>query len=145
VDQNSESSVFDPDHDIPRRQVVPLPAEEVRQSQRLLVNPALAILDVLLAVALIHHSLWTRNVLLFLAAIGVLFLAFLLFRFQCLDCGDSGWYYQSGRHACAAIAERCGNGGARSAGMRPRTQYLLWVYTIVAGVIGYGVFLLAHL
>ena len=76
VDPDSSSSLFDADHDIPRRAVAPLTRHQVRVNQRLVVSPVLTILTAILAVALISHALRTRNALLFVAALFLFFFPF---------------------------------------------------------------------
>jgi hypothetical protein len=145
VDQNLESPLFDPDRDVPRRAVVPLTLEQVRGNQRLVVNPILAILAAVLAVGLIYQSIRSRNAMLFGAACGLLFCALPLFQFHCLDCGAVGWYLHSGRHVCPSIARRCVQGGPVRSGLRARTQFLLWIYALCIGLLGYAVFTVTRL
>lgn len=140
MDQNSTSTLFDADHDIPRRAVAPLSGDAVRASQRLVVNPVLAILTALLSVSLVHHALRTLNVLLFIAALGLLGCATVLFQFHCLDCGKVGWYLHSGRHVCPAVVLRCTDQHHQKAGLRHRTQYLIWIYALGIGLLGYALF-----
>lgn len=87
----------------------------------------------------------TRNSLLFVTSLALLFCALPLFQFHCLDCGQIGWYFYSGRHVCAAIVERCGQKGPQGLGLLCRTQFRLWVYAICTGLIGYLVFTLTRL
>jgi hypothetical protein len=145
LDPDLSSSLFDPDQDIPRRAVAPLTRDAVRVNQRLVISPVLTILTTFLAVFLIVHSLRTRNALLFVAAIFLFFCALSLFQFYCLDCGRVGWYLYSGRHVCPAVVERCGREHQPRIGVRPRTQFLLWLYAIFAGLLGYAVFTLTRL
>lgn len=145
VDDNSTSSLFDADQDIPRRAVAPLNRDQVRANQRLLVSPALAILTTILAVGLINYSLHTRNALLFVTAVGVLFGALALFQFHCLDCGQIGWYVYSGNHACPSVVQRCRQEARSGPGLRPRTQFILWVYAICTALLGYVLFILTRL
>jgi hypothetical protein len=145
LDPNSSPPLFDPEQDFPRRAVAPLSRQEVGWNQRLLVNPILPILTAILAVWLIYHSLRTRNVFLFVAALGLLVCALPLFQFHCLDCGAVGWYASSGRHACPAVVDRCGRAAPMRAGVRPKTQFLFWVYALWAGLVGYAVVLLMRL
>ncbi|MGC8641663.1 MAG: hypothetical protein ACP5XB_17490 [Isosphaeraceae bacterium] len=145
VDPDLSSSLYDADHDIPRRAVVPLSRDQVRLNQRLVVSPVLTILATILAVFLIHHALRTRNVFLFVAAIFLFSCGLLLFQFHCLDCGQLGWYVYSRRHVCPAVVERCGQEHQPRIGVRPRTQFLLWIYALCAGLLGYAAFMLTRL
>jgi hypothetical protein len=144
VDDDSRSPLFDPDLDTPRRSLPPLPVEAIGDYQRLVVNPLLAILGWLLAVGLIRRALWSRNIVLFGVAIHLLFWPFLLIQFHCLDCGTTGWYLQSRRHACAAVVARCGRRVFPRRGLRARTQLLIWAYVLVAGGLAFAIFALAR-
>jgi hypothetical protein len=136
--------VFDPQIDTPDElsssRVLAVPVEAVGWHQRLVVNPLVAILCSLAGVALIQHALRTRNVFLFCAAVAVLFLSFLLIQFHCRDCGATGWYLHAGHHACAAVVARWRQNVSARAGLRARTQLLIWVYVLVFGLLGYAVF-----
>ena len=89
-----------------------------------------------MAIALIYHALCTRNVGLFLAALGLLLLGFLLFQYHCLDCGSTGWYLHAKGHACGPVVDRCARRGPAARGLSARTQRLIWVYILVAAVLG---------
>ncbi len=110
VDNDPGSRVYDPlldtSLDLTRSRQAAVPIEFVGQHQRLVVNPLVAFLCGLSAALLIRHALHTRNVMLFCAGVGVLFLSFLLIQFHCRDCGSTGWYLHASRHACAAVVAR---------------------------------------
>jgi len=145
VDNDPISYVSDPDHDIPVRPRVTVSVEVIRDYQRLLVNPLLAIFDGVVSSALIYHALRTRNLALFLAATSLLLLSFLLFQYHCLDCGSTGWYLQARRHACGKVIDRCTRHEPRSRGLSVRTQRLIWVYILAAGVLGAAIMGLSRL
>ncbi len=113
------------------------PIEAVREHQRLVINPLVAILCGLAGVALIQHALRTRNVFLFGTAVGVLFLSLLLIQFHCRDCGATGWYLYANRHACPLILDRCRRNVSTPTGVRARTQLLIWSYVIIFALVGY--------
>lgn len=125
------------------RQAVPI--EFVGQYQRLVVNPLVAFLCGLSAAILIRHALHTRNVLLFCAGLGVLFLSFLLIQFHCRDCGTTGWYLHASRHACAAVVARWRQNTLLRYGLTARRQLHIWSYILVFGILGYAVFLLSRM
>lgn len=116
MDNESISTVYDADHDVPGSPRLTIPVEIVREHQRLVVNPLLAILDAVVSVCLIDHALRTRNAALFLAALGLLLLAFLLFQYHCMDCGSTGWYLHAKRHACGPVVDRCARAVLQFAG-----------------------------
>ena len=145
VDSDPISYVSDPDHDIPGAPRLTVPVEILRDHQRLVVNPLLAIFDGVVAIALIYHALRTRNLALFLAALSLLLLAFLLFQYHCLDCGSTGWYLHARHHACGPVVDRCARRGPRTRGLSVKTQRLIWVYILAAGVLGVAVMALARL
>ena len=109
-----------------------------------MVDPLVAILCSLAGVALIQHALRTRNVALFCSGVGVLCLSFLLIQFHCRDCGATGWYLHAGRHACAAVVSRWRQNVLARAGLRPRTQLLIWAYVMVFSLLGYVVFMFSR-
>jgi hypothetical protein len=137
--------LFDHDQDLAPAPRPTIAVEELTDHHRLVVNPMLAILDVVGSMALIGHAIQTRNAALFLAAVGLLLLVFLLFQFHCLDCGATGWYIHANRHACEAVLGRCTQGAARSARLSARTQRLIWVYIVVAGVLAATLMAVARL
>ena len=80
-----------------------------------------------------RHALHTRNVLLFCAGMGVLFLSFLLIQFHCRDCGSTGWYLHAHRHACAAVVARWRQDALPRFSLTARTQLLIWSYALASG------------
>jgi hypothetical protein len=148
VDNNPRSPVFDPQldtsHELASSRLTAVPVEAIGWHQRLVVNPVVAILCSLAAVALVQHALRTRNVLLFCTAVGVLFLSLLLIQFHCRDCGASGWYLLAGKHACAAVGTRWRQNVSAS-GLSARTQLLIWAYIMVFGLLGYAVYMLSRM
>ncbi len=147
VNNDSSSSLYDASLDatagVAGGRPVGLPAEQVPAHQRLLVNPLWPVLCALSAVALIQHSLRTRNVLLFCASLGVLLLSPLLAQFYCRDCGASAWLVHANTHACDAVEERYLRGAPTPAGISTRTQILLWVYVLAFGLMAWLVWRIA--
>jgi len=141
--------VFDPQldmaHELSASRLRAVPMEAVGWHQRLVVNPLVAILCTMAGVALIQHALRTRNVFLFCAGVGVLFLSLLLIQFHCRDCGATGWYLHAGKHACAAVVARWRQNVSARSGLRARTQLLIWAYVVVFGLLGYAVFALMRM
>lgn len=135
---------LDMSYEIPSSRLPAMPIEAAGWHQRLVVNPSVAILCTLAGVALIQHALRTRNVFLFCAAVGVLFLSLLLIQFHCRDCGATGWYLHAGKHACPAVVTRWRQNLSAS-GLRVRTQLLIWAYAVAFGLIGYVVFALSRM
>lgn len=148
VDNDPRPPLYDAHLDTPHQlsssRFTAVPIEAIGEHQRLVVNPLVAILCSLSGVALIQQALRTRNVVLFCTAVGVLFLSLLLIQFHCRDCGATGWYLHSGKHACAATVERWRQNLSAS-GLGARTQLLIWTYVLVFGLLGYAVVKLARL
>ncbi|MGZ3433440.1 MAG: hypothetical protein ACXWN0_17105 [Isosphaeraceae bacterium] len=149
VDNDPRSPVYDPQldasHKLSTSRLPAVPIEAIGWHQRLVVNPLVAILSTLAGVALIQHALLTRNVVLFCTAVGVLFLSLLLIQFHCRDCGTTGWYLHSSRHACAAVVARWRQNVLARSGLRARTQLLIWSYVMVFSLLGYAVFTLSRM
>ena len=102
---------YDPDLDIQPRPPSLGPTEPVEAFQRLVANPFLTFFAWLVAFGLVVQSLHRLNLALFVAGLALLFLAFLLLQFHCLDCGATGWLLR----ASAA----CLPGGHRTPPDRP--------------------------
>ena len=111
----------------------PRPAEPIDPYRRLVVNPLLAVLSVVLSQFLMRASLDAANVVLFLASTGLLGVALLLWQFHCLDCGTTDWLINVWRHACPPAVARWREG--RRGRLRfplPRTQVMLWLYLLAS-------------
>jgi hypothetical protein len=133
-----EPTLFDPELDTPRRRPQAVPVESIPACQRLVVNPFLAILGWLAAVAMIRHSMLSHNLALHLTALLWLFVPFLLIQFHCLDCRSTGWYVRAGRHICGGVFSRWVRGeGAQSRWPRLRTQLVVWLYLLAAVALFY--------
>ncbi len=149
MDNDTSSSVYDPVLDtsleLTRSRQPAVPVEFVGQHQQLVVNPLVAMLSGVSAAVLIRHGLHTRNVLLFCAGLGVLFLSFLLIQFHCRDCGSTGWYLHASRHACAAVVARWRQNVVPRYSLTAKRQLHIWSYALVFGLLGYAVFLLSRM
>jgi len=149
VDNEPRSHFFDPQLDTPHElsasRVPVVPVDAIAWHQRLVINPLVAILCTLAAVALIQHSLRTRNVLLFCAALGVMFLSLLLIQFHCRDCGATGWYLHSSSHACAAVVARWRQNISARSGLRAKTQLLIWTYVLIFALLGCAVYMVSRM
>ena len=149
MDNDPRSPLYDPQldtsHELSSSRLLAVSIEAVGWHQRLVVNPLVAILSGLGGIALIQHALRTRNVVLFGAAVGVLFLSLLLIQYHCRDCGATGWYLHAGNHACAAVVARWRRNLSARSGLRARTQLLIWTYVMVFGLLGYAVFSLSRM
>jgi len=95
------------------------------------VNPLLAVLDWLVALAILRASIARVNVRLFQVGSILLVLGFLLFQYHCLDCGATGWLIRQRRHACPEDVVRWRNRGPRRRRVPSiGTQIVLWCYLL---------------
>jgi hypothetical protein len=103
--------------------------------QRLLVNPFLAVIALLLTLAATDafgrssRPDLARPVLL---AGGVASL--LALQYHCLDCGATDWFRRWRRHACPRVVERWQTPFSAAARLfpAPTTQLVLWLFILVA-------------
>jgi hypothetical protein len=138
VETESRPNLFDPDLDPPRRAPPFRLFDSMSSYQRLIVNPFLAVLGWLAAFALIRFSIRIDNLPLFGTAVLGLFIPFYLIQFHCLDCGETGWYRHARSHACAAVVVRRDRGEReRFRGPGIKTQLMIWLYVLLAGLILY--------
>jgi len=108
----------------------------VEDCQRLVANPLLTVLLLIGAVASIHQSLTRHDLPLFLSSTGLLFVAFLVVQYHCLDCGHTGWLVRARGHACRAVVERQESGARRhfrTPGMK--VQLALWFIALAAALV----------
>ncbi len=137
--------LHDPDLDFPRRAPATIPAEHLRVHQRLVVDPLLSILGCVVAGLLIRHALETRNLPLFVAAVGLLAVSLPLFRFHCRDCGVAGWFLKARFHACESIVHRYRLGEPGHALVGVGTQLFIWIYALITLVVVASIFALGRL
>jgi hypothetical protein len=133
VERDPWQGTFDRDLDWEPRQSPGLVEGSFEASQRLVANPLLAVATWVAGVALIRASLRSHHFAVFVAGVGLLFLAFFLLQFHCLDCGRTGWLLRYGRHACPRVKARWRNREFRRVrGPGLMTQLVLWSYFLVA-------------
>jgi hypothetical protein len=120
--------LFDRDLDPPRRPLGDLPPSRVARYQRLVVNPFLSVLMLVLALAGAVFSVRWGSLPGVWLSFSVLCGAFFSVQYHCLDCGQTGWYRGSRRHVCAAVQDRWTEG--RTAGWFPSPAAQLWLWTI---------------
>jgi hypothetical protein len=136
VEREQLSGTFDRELDAEPRRSRGRVVELSPLDQRLLANPALTLATWGAAVVLIRAALRAQHFLGFLTGAALLFLAFFLLQFHCLDCGRTGWLLRYRRHACPAVQAR-----GRTRGLRRRwrgpglmTQLVLWCHLLAAAL-----------
>jgi hypothetical protein len=131
--------IFDPDIDRLQRPPV-APDRSPSECQRLIANPALALLVCVAAYLAIRHALVVRHLGLFVTGMILFVAALPLGQYHCLDCGASGWALRAARHACPAVWSRSHhpNGGWLRI-PRLRTQFKLWLATVVLALVFYAI------
>jgi len=135
-------STFDPDLDTQRvhaRHRNPF-GESLTEYQRLLANPLPAVVGLVGAWAVLHYSLRTRNLPLFLIALILTGLCPFLIQYHCLDCGRTDFAFRSRRHACNETQRRwrLGELAARKP-PRLRTQVKAWTWSLIVAVVIYAI------
>jgi hypothetical protein len=127
---------FDPEFDSPPPPRAQLPDSSPSDQKRLLVNPFLALVDWLVALALLRAAIARVNFALFLIGSLFLLLGSLLLQYHCLDCGATGWLIRHGSHACPdEVFRRPSRRPRRLRVPRIATQIVVWCYLVAAAVI----------
>jgi len=122
---------FDRDLDAPPVSPPRIPFELLREYQRLVVNPLLGVLAWLATFALIRAGVKRQSPTLFLTGLSLLFIAFFLHQFHCLDCGATDWLFRYRRHACPSIVARYQNHAVRRFRIPSvATQITIWFYLL---------------
>jgi hypothetical protein len=135
VERDQLPGTFDRQFDSEPRRSRSLVVELSEADQRLLANPLLTLATWAAAIALIRAALRAHHFLLFLAGAGLLFLAFFLLQFHCLDCGRTGWLLRYRRHACPAVQARGrARGFRRWRGPGLITQLVLWCHVLAVAL-----------
>jgi hypothetical protein len=129
----------DPDFDPPPSSTVRLRDFDPLEHQRLVVNPFLAVFDLVAAVWLLSTTQSGA-----IAGIAGLLLLPLLVQYHCLDCGHTGLYSRRERHACPRVVARWSE-GKRSRSLLPTAwvQMVIWVWllgsvAVLLAVVGLG-------
>lgn len=117
--------------------------DEPQRYQRLVANPFLGFLGVLVLVTAAYHLMQAPrqssvgDMALVLAPFALLGLP-RLFQYHCLDCGTTGRLFRWRSHVCPASADRYLAGRPRRLrGPNPTAQVLLWVYVLLGLVIAW--------
>jgi hypothetical protein len=106
---NPGPGVFDHDLDSqPTARVSPLPArgDSVAPYQRLVVNPFLTVLALVITAAIQRWASEHLSLGMFELGFGLLALEFLLVQYHCRDCGATGFLIRFRRHVCPAVLAR---------------------------------------
>ena len=144
----STMSTFDPDLDTPRARHRPRNAfgDKVAEYHRLVANPLPAILGLVAAWAVLHYSLRTRNLPVFVVALVLIALCPLLIQYHCLDCGLTVFAIRSRGHACQETQRRwrLGEASARTP-PRLRTQIKAWIWSLFPALLVYAILVGIHL
>ncbi len=90
----------------PRSQI---PARMTYTRARLIANPFLTILGLVLAFAVLKAGLRSRDLVLFMTSIIGMVISLLIIQYHCLDCGETGWAIRARRHLCPLGALRAMN------------------------------------
>jgi hypothetical protein len=128
-------STFDRDLDSMQPSRARRRLEPIAESQRLLVNPLLAVLCGLGACYIIAQSLRIRVFELLAFGTALFCVSTLLIQYHCLDCGATGLLVRSRHHACPLVIARQERPGSwQRRGPRVGAQLLIWLYilTVVA-------------
>jgi hypothetical protein len=110
--------------------------DDLSAYQRLVPNPFLGFLGLLLWMAavrwvVLHTGAWLALLAFMLLLLSAPALA-LLFHFHCPDCGASGPFFQARKHTCSAIEARRRAGRPVSRHFGPLLQVVLWLYALLA-------------
>lgn len=114
-------------------------AVSLHRYQRIVANPFLAALGVVLWVAALRFSRQVQRVELLLAALGSGFLLPFLLQYHCLDCGKAGRVWRAAAHSCVHVQARIQSGKPRRfRGPSAVTQTKLWLLVMgTAGVLAW--------
>ena len=133
-------STFDPDLDTPRARPRNPFGESVAEYQRLLANPLPAVVGLVGTWAVLHYSLRSRNLPVFLIALVLTGLCPFLIQYHCLDCGRTDFAFRSRRHACVETLRRWRLGEAATRKPpRLKTQVKAWIWSLFAAVVIYAI------
>ena len=99
----SGPDVFDRDIDPQPRRPARSDRGSIVPSQRLIVNPFLAVLGFVIIVAIWREAFSRRSSGLFQLGAALLLVVGFLVQYHCLDCGATGWLIRCRRHACPTV------------------------------------------
>jgi hypothetical protein len=126
------------DHDLdsqPHRPAGPR-AESIAPYQKLVVNPFLAVLAVVITIAIERWALENHYLGIFQIGFGLIALEFFLVQYHCRDCGATGFLFRVGRHACPAVVARLKRDERpRFRGPGVRVQLVAWLILVASAVI----------
>ena len=124
-------NLADPEFDPPPAPTVRLRDFDPLEGQRLVVNPFLAALGLIVWWEVARWSLRSWFPPLFVLTILPLALLHYLVQYHCLDCGRTGPYARRDRHACPAlIARRAEAKRSRFPIPSARSQLVFWAYIL---------------
>ncbi|MHC5537568.1 hypothetical protein ACYOEI_04980 [Singulisphaera rosea] len=131
-----EGVIHDPEFDVPRRPPRVVLESQLAAHQRLVANPFLAFLALIVWVMGIHFAYSSKDLpILIMFLLGLIGIG-LLFQYHCLDCGSTGNLLRWRRHACERVIARQESGRVRRfRGPNPAIQTLLWSYMAILAAI----------
>jgi hypothetical protein len=130
----------DPDLDPPRRPRVQLRDPLPEEYQRLVANPFLALLGLIVWFWAIVRAYQLRNPIVLAVTAASLAVVFFLPQYHCRDCGTTGRLYRWREHACGPVlARRLSDRPRRYRGPNPSIQMTLWLYLLLAVALLVGI------
>jgi hypothetical protein len=112
--------------------VSPASAHAPEDYQRLVANPFLALLGLVLWCLALRQILGAKRLDLLIPVLLSLGAVVFLLQYHCLDCGATGLLFRWRRHACERVLARQLEGRPlRFRGPRPPTQLVLWIYALL--------------
>jgi hypothetical protein len=136
VERSAPTTTYDPDLDPPRPRARigsgGWPPRLPQEYQRLVANPFLALLGLIVWFAVMEQALRARSILaVWLAMLGLAVVAYLL-QYHCLDCGATGTLFRWRSHACERVRIRRETGQVRYLrGPNPVFQTFAWLLLMV--------------
>jgi hypothetical protein len=132
----SGPDVFDRDIDPQPRRPARSDRGSIVPSQRLIVNPFLAVLGFVIIVAIWREAFIRRSSGLFQLGAALLLVVGFLVQYHCLDCGATGWLIRCRRHACPTVVARWELGERRRfRGPGVRSQLWIWFILLAAACV----------
>jgi hypothetical protein len=123
------SRPLDPELDRPRPEPAVLQDPE---ALRLLANPFLALLGLLVWAAGLRYVVEHKQLVLLMPALAAGAGLVFLLQYHCLDCGATGWLFRWRNHACAPMIARGREGRRhRFRATNPIRQLVIWFYVLL--------------